>query len=137
MLISPGYHYESVSNDIFLTRKEIQAKFQRILELAKRFRLTSTPMFLEFAAGLRDYACSPWSTVTFTPQGWKAPCYLIGNEYTFDWSDVLGGHRLGLLGVAPGSTLSELRDALGFEASAVRALGRSPRDMVRMVLWNL
>ena len=30
-------------------------------------------MFLEFAAGKRDYSCSPWSTVTFTPKGWKGP----------------------------------------------------------------
>ncbi|HKC24369.1 MAG TPA: adenosyl-hopene transferase HpnH, partial [Thermoanaerobaculia bacterium] len=78
MLVSPGYHYESVSRDIFLTRGEIQRKFRKVLEISKKFRLTSTPMFLEFAAGLREYKCSPWSTVTFTPRGWKGPCYLIG-----------------------------------------------------------
>ena len=56
MLLSPGYSYESVERDIFLTRAEIQKKFRSILGFAKKYRLTSTPMFLEFAAGMRDYA---------------------------------------------------------------------------------
>src|SRR5260221_318398 len=62
LLLSPGYHYESVESDIFLTRQEIQKKFQRVLELSKRYPLNSTPMYLEFAAGQREYDCSPWST---------------------------------------------------------------------------
>ena len=44
-------------------------------------------MYLEFAAGLRSYNCSPWSTVTFTPRGWKGPCYLIGKEYFETWEE--------------------------------------------------
>ena len=44
-------------------------------------------MFLEFAAGLRDYPARPWSTVTYTPKGWKAPCYLIGEAITEDWDE--------------------------------------------------
>src|SRR6266511_3017070 len=48
-------------------------------------------MFLEFAAGLREYKCSPWSTVTFTPNGWKGPCYLIGKKYTHSWDEFWGG----------------------------------------------
>ncbi len=87
MLVAPGYQYESVESDIFLTRQEIHDKFKRILELSREYRLTSTPMFLEFAAGLREYPCSPWSTVTFTPNGWKGPCYLIGETHTFDWDE--------------------------------------------------
>src|SRR5262249_3796569 len=53
MLISPGYQYATVERDIFLTRQDTHDKFKRILEISKRFRLQSTPMFLEFAAGLR------------------------------------------------------------------------------------
>src|SRR5947209_17659698 len=35
MLVSPGYHYESVEHDIFLTREEIQKKFRRVLEIGR------------------------------------------------------------------------------------------------------
>jgi hopanoid biosynthesis associated radical SAM protein HpnH len=96
MLISPGYQYESVERDIFLTRQDIQEKFRKVLEISKRYRITSTPMFLEFAAGLREYKCSPWSTVTFTPNGWKAPCYLIGENFHGSWESFWNGTDWGV-----------------------------------------
>src|SRR5512143_1141105 len=40
MLVSPGYHYESVGRDIFLTKSEIQRKFRKVLDISKKFRLT-------------------------------------------------------------------------------------------------
>src|SRR5262249_18993557 len=57
MLIAPGYQYESVRHDIFLSRRDMERKFGRILEMSKRYRITSTPLYLEFVAGLRDYKC--------------------------------------------------------------------------------
>ena len=80
MLVSPGYHYESVERDIFLTKRRSRRSSGASWRSRRSYRLTSTPMFLEFAAGMRDYNCSPWSTVTYTPLGWKGPCYLIGKK---------------------------------------------------------
>lgn len=137
ILISPGYQYESVQHDMFLARQDIQTKFERILEISKRYRITSTPMFLEFAAGMREYNCSPWSTVTRTPLGWKGPCYLIGKRFyeTFEefWSDVDWEYW------------ESRKDPLcqncamhsGFEASVVRDLGKSPKDLARITAWHL
>ena len=127
MLVSPGYQYESVLRDIFLTRAEIQKKFRRVLEISKKYRLTSTPMFLEFAAGLRDYVCSPWSTVTYTPRGWKGPCYLIGRPDSFDWNEFWNGTDWGYW-ESREDPLPELRDALGLRglrgSRAAEAAGR-------------
>ena len=113
MLVAPGYHYESVDREIFLTREEIQQKFRRMLEISRHYRLTSTPMFLEFAAGLRDYPCSPWSTVTFTPRGLEGPLLPDRQGVHAVVGRVLERDRLGLLGVAPGRPVPELRHALG------------------------
>lgn len=137
MLISPGYQYESVERDIFLTRKDIQEKFQHILDISDRYRLQSTPMFLEFAAGLRDYDCSPWSTVTFTPNGWKGPCYLIGKKHTFDWNEFWNGTDWDYWESRTDALCQNCKMHSGFEASAVMELRRSPRDLVRMAKWNL
>lgn len=136
MLISPGYQYESVEEDIFMTRQDIYEKFQRVLEISKKYRLTSTPMFLEFAAGLRDYKCSPWSTVTFTPNGWKGPCYLIGKKFTWSWEEFWN--------LTDWEYWESREDALcqnclmhsGFEASVVKELPRNPGDMARLMAWN-
>ena len=137
ILLSPGYQYESVERDMFLTRKDTQEKFEKVLELSKKYRITSTPMFLEFAAGKRHYDCSPWSTVTRTPLGWKGPCYLIGKKFydTFDefWNETDWDYWE--------SREDELcRNCAmhsGFEASVVRDLHKRPTDLVRMATWQL
>lgn len=137
MLISPGYHYENLDRDIFLTREDIQTKFKRVLELSRRFSMSSTPMFLEFAAGLRDYPCSPWSTVTFTPRGWKGPCYLIGLRHTFDWCEFWETTDWTYWESRKDRLCQNCAMHSGFEASAVMSLPKSPRDMARMLLWNV
>jgi len=136
MLVTPGYHYESVNRDIFLTRSEIQTKFRRVLEISKKYRLTSTPMFLEFAAGLREYRCSPWSTVTFTPRGWKGPCYLIGKKYTFSWDEFWNDTDWEYWESRQDELCQNCAMHSGFEASVVKELPKHPGDMVRLAAWN-
>ena len=137
MLISPGYQYESVAEEIFLTRQDIQDKFKRVLEISKNYRLTSTPMFLEFAAGLREYKCSPWSTVTFTPNGWKGPCYLIGKKYTWSWEEFWNLTDWNYWESREDPLCQNCAMHSGFEASVVMDLPSSPGDMVKMAAWNL
>jgi len=136
LLLSPGYHYESVKEDIFLTRQEIQKKFRRVVELAKRYPVNSTPMYLEFAAGDRQYDCSPWSTVTFTPLGWKGPCYLIGEKFSQDWSEFWNKTNWAYWESRKDDKCQNCAMHSGFEASAVRDLRKSPKDMLRMAAWN-
>ena len=137
MLVSPGYSYESVESDMFLTRSEIQTKFKRVLEVSKRHRLHSTPMFLEFAAGMRSYNCSPWSTVTRTPRGWKGPCYLIGDKHYETWDEFWNGVDWEYWESRQDRRCQNCAMHSGFEASVVRELPTSPGDMVRLAAWNL
>ncbi len=137
MLLSPGYQYASVDRDIFPTREDIERKFKRVLAFQKKFRLTSTPMFLEFAAGLRDYQCSPWSTVTFTPNGWKRPCYLINKGYTWDWKEFWEDTDWEYWESRQDRLCQNCAMHSGFEASVVKDLPSSPKDMMRMASWNL
>lgn len=137
MLISPGYQYESVESDMFLTRRDTEEKFKRVLELSKKYRLQSSPMFLEFAAGLRDYKCSPWSTVTRTPLGWKGPCYLIGKAWFDTWEEFWTTTDWEYWESRQDPLCQNCAMHSGFEASVVRELGKSPKDMARMAAWNM
>jgi hopanoid biosynthesis associated radical SAM protein HpnH len=137
ILVSPGYHYESVARDIFLVRGEIQEKFKRLLGLSKQYKFTSTPMFMEFAAGLRDYACSPWSTVTYTPNGWKGPCYLIGKTYSETFEEFWNGTDWDYWESRQDSLCQNCAMHSGFEASVIAEARQSPRDMLRLAAWNL
>jgi len=136
LLVAPGYQYEAVESDIFLAREDTEKKFKRILEISKRYRLQSTPMFLEFAAGLRDYSCSPWSTVTYTPRGWKGPCYLIGDKWFETWDAFWNGVDWDYWESRIDERCQNCAMHSGFEASVVRELRKSPRDMMRMAAWN-
>ena len=136
MLVSPGYHYESVDHEIFLTKSDIHRKFKRILEISKRYRLTSTPMFLEFAAGLREYRCSPWSTVTYTPKGWKGPCYLIGKSWSPTFEEFWNGTDWDYWESRKDPLCGNCLMHSGFEASVVKELPKHPGDMVRLFAWN-
>lgn len=137
MLVAPGYHYESVERDMFLTRSEIHGKFKRILGFSRRYRLTSTPMFLEFAAGLRELPCSPWSTVTYTPRGWKGPCYLIGQKFTHSWEEFWNGTDWDYWESRRDERCRNCAMHSGFEASVVRESRRRPLDLIRLAAWNL
>jgi len=137
MLVSPGYQYASVDSDIFLSRSEMQQKFRRVLDISKKYKLTSTPMFLEFAAGLREYKCSPWSTVTYTPNGWKGPCYLIGKTWSPTFEEFWNGTDWEYWESRQDPLCSNCAMHSGFEASVVRELPKHPGDMVRMIAWNL
>jgi hopanoid biosynthesis associated radical SAM protein HpnH len=137
MLISPGYQYESVDRDIFLTRRDTERKFRRILEIADGYKLTSTPMFLEFAAGLRDYSCSPWSTVTRTPLGWKGPCYLIGKRHYATYEEFWEETDWDYWESRQDPLCTNCAMHSGFEASVVRDLRKSPKDALRLAAWHL
>ena len=137
MLVSPGYQYESVDSDIFLSRSDMQKKFLKVLDISKKYKLTSTPMFLEFAAGLRDYKCSPWSTVTYTPNGWKGPCYLIGKTWSPGFDEFWNGTDWEYWESRQDPLCKNCAMHSGFEASVVRELPKHPGDMVRMIAWNL
>jgi hopanoid biosynthesis associated radical SAM protein HpnH len=137
MLICPGYQYQSLEQEIFLTRDDMHEKFKRVIEISKRYRLVSTPMFLEFAAGLREYDCSPWSTVTFTPNGWKGPCYLIGKTSTWSWDEFWNETDWDYWESRQDTLCQNCAMHSGFEASVVRGVRKNPREMFRLAAWNL
>ena len=137
MLVSPGYHYAAIAEDHFLYREETHAKFKRILELSRTHRLHSTPLFLEFAAGLRDYPCTPWGNPTRTPKGWKGPCYLIEGSYHPTWKDFWRGVDWDYWESRRDPRCRDCLMHSGFEPSVVRHLGTSARDVWTMARWNV
>src|SRR5438067_1554294 len=109
-----------------------------ILELSRRYpKISSTPLFLEFAAGLRDYPCTPWGNPTYTPKGWKGPCYLIEGKYYGSWKEFFGGVDWDYWESRQDPRCHNCKMHSGFEPSVVRKLGGSPRDMLTMARWQL
>jgi hopanoid biosynthesis associated radical SAM protein HpnH len=138
ILISPGYEYESVERDIFLTRDEIHSKFRAIREFSRQYKINATPLFLEFAAGLRELKCAPWSTVNYTPRGWKAPCYLVeGEGYYERWTDFFDRVDWAYWESRTDPRCANCKMHSGFEHSAVEAAMTSLGGKVRLAMWSL
>ena len=78
LLVSPAYSFNGVAPELFLSREEIKDKFNRLtIRAGITSSYFSTPLYLSFLRGERDYDCTPWANPTRTPQGWRAPCYQI------------------------------------------------------------
>jgi hopanoid biosynthesis associated radical SAM protein HpnH len=137
ILLAPGYHYEKVGGDHFMYRDEIHQKFQRVLALAERYPISSTPLFLQFAAGERDYPCTPWGNPTRTPKGWKGPCYLIEDQHYGSWNDFWTGVDWTYWESRQDPRCQNCLMHSGFEPSVVRKLGDRPADMLTMARWML
>jgi hopanoid biosynthesis associated radical SAM protein HpnH len=138
ILVSPGYQYASVENDVFLTKDETHEKFQAIRRLARKYRINATPKFLEFAAGMVELRCAPWSTVNYTPKGWKAPCYLIeGEGYFQDWHEFWQKTNWDYWESREDSRCQNCKMHSGFEHSAVNEAMKTIGGKLRLAAWTL
>lgn len=138
MLLSPSFSYTDVENkQVFLTRDEIHTKFKAISKFIKNYRSWSTPLYMDFLKGERDFNCTPWGNVTYNIKGWKAPCYLItdGHYKTYeefmssvDWEKYQSGKD-------PRCANCMLHS--GFEPTVALETTGSWKDMARMAWWTL
>lgn len=137
ILVAPGYEYESVESDLFLTKEQIHEKFQAIRQFSGKYKLNATPMFMEFAAGLRELPCSPWSTVNYTPKGWKAPCYLIeGEGYFENWSDFWNQTDWTYWESRQDRRCQNCKMHSGFEHSAVEESMKTIKGKLQLAAWS-
>lgn len=137
ILVTPGYQFENVHENVFLTAQDTSKKFKRIKEFAHKYKITSTPAFLEFCAGERKLTCAPYSTVNYTPHGWKAPCYLVDSQEFYpdfktfwnnvDW-DYWEKHE--------DARCANCRMHSGFEQTAVEQAFNSPMDILKLAAWQ-
>ena len=75
--------------------------------------------------------------MTFTPLGWKGPCYLIGKKYSSSWEEFWNGTDWDYWESRQDSLCQNCAMHSGFEASVVTEARHHPRDMMRLAAWNL
>ncbi len=139
ILISPGYEFASIREEnIFLNTREIEEKFTAIIELSKRYKINATPTFLQFAAGQLELSCAPWSTVNYTPKGWKAPCYLIEGEGYFDrWDEFWNKTDWEYWESHQDERCRNCKMHSGFEHSAVIESMKTWKGKIKLFNWAL
>jgi len=137
-MLSPGYGYSSVDvEEIFLTRREIHEKFQDADRLFKKFKLNSTPAYLDFLKGERDLPCTAWGNPTYNIQGWKGPCYLITDAHWERFDDLMSQTPWEKYGRGADKRCEHCMVHCGYEPSAALGVNAGLGDSLRMISWAL
>jgi hopanoid biosynthesis associated radical SAM protein HpnH len=134
MLLTPGYHYQVLNNDeLYLRKEEMPQKFQRVRKLADDYKIMNTPIYLDYLVGERDLLCSPWTTVTRNPQGWKGPCYLITNGHYKTFAELHAATDWEYYRTKQDIRCRDCKLHSGFEGTVAMDFGKSLKDSWRMV----
>ncbi|MCR4393001.1 MAG: adenosyl-hopene transferase HpnH [Dehalococcoidales bacterium] len=125
IMVAPAFSYEAVKEDCFLSRREMTQAFLPVYEMRKEVPFFNTPLYLEFLAGRLDLQCTPWSTPTRNPKGWKMPCYLITDGHFPTYKDLMERTDWSKYGVGNDPRCANCMVHCGFEASALSAMKAS------------
>lgn len=138
MLFSPGFDYSDVPDQhVFLNKDEITEKFRTLRSALAGRKVWSTPLFLDFLAGKRDYPCTPWGNVTYNVAGWKAPCYLITDKHLGSWNEFIGNVDWDSYGPAKDQRCNNCMCHCGFEPTVALTAQSSWKDALRMAWWMI
>jgi len=138
-MISPAYSYQAVHADgIFMDRAMIQQKFLHNIDiLFKKYKLMTSPIYLEFLKGERQMQCTAWGNPTRNFKGWKGPCYLITDTHHKTFRQLIEDTPWEKYGYGRDPRCENCMVHVGYEASAVVGLNRKLGDTFRLALWQV
>ena len=140
LTISPGYSYASAPDqDHFLRRQRTVELFRQILDRPpRRWRLSQSPLFLEFLQGRLPLECTPWGNPTYNLFGWQRPCYLVNEGAAETFAELIEETDWDRYGHASGNPIC--RDCMvhcGHEPTAVIATLGSVKGLLTTLRLTL
>jgi hopanoid biosynthesis associated radical SAM protein HpnH len=143
-MLSPAYGYSAVKQtnphgaaEIFMTRDDIRAKFQEAERLLDKYRLMSSPVYLEFLSGQRELSCTAWGNPTRNVKGWKGPCYLITDEHHASFQDLMDHTAWDKYGYGKDPRCEHCMVHCGYEPSAALGVNKKLGDSLKMLRWQI
>jgi hopanoid biosynthesis associated radical SAM protein HpnH len=143
-LLAPAYGYVAVQQtnpkgaaEIFMTRDDIRAKFKEAEKLLYKYRMLSSPIYLEFLSGKREMTCTAWGNPTRNVKGWKGPCYLITDAHHATFHDLMANTPWENYGYGKDPRCEHCLMHCGYEPSAALGVNSKLGDSLKMMLWQL
>ncbi|HXG09244.1 MAG TPA: adenosyl-hopene transferase HpnH [Gemmataceae bacterium] len=143
-MLSPAYGYAAVHQtnpkgaaEIFLTRDDIRSKFREAEKLLRKYRMMSSPIYLEFLSGRRELPCTAWGNPTRNVRGWKGPCYLITDTHHATFRDLMEQTEWDAYGHGKDPRCEHCMVHCGYEPSAALGVNQRLGDSLKMLLWQL
>jgi hopanoid biosynthesis associated radical SAM protein HpnH len=143
-MLSPAYGYVAVQQtnptgaaEIFMTRDDIRAKFQACAKVLAKYRMMSSPIYLEFLSGKRELTCTAWGNPTRNVKGWKGPCYLITDQHHATFQDLMDNTPWENYGHGKDPRCEHCMVHCGYEPSAALGVNKQMGDSLKMLMWQL
>jgi len=143
-LLSPAYGYTAVKEtnpdaaaEIFMTRDDIREKFQQAQSLFKKYKMMSSPIYLEFLSGKRELTCTAWGNPTRNVKGWKGPCYLITDGHYDSFDELMNTTEWDNYGYGKDPRCEHCLVHSGYEATAALGVNSKLGDAFKMLMWQL
>ena len=134
--IAPAYGYSAVNDrEIFLTKEMIIEKFRHVDQLAKKYPVSNSPLYLDFLRGKRDYPCTAWGNPTYNVKGWKGPCYLITDAHYDTFEELMTKTPWENYGQDNDPRCEQCMAHCGYEASAAYGINSEPGDILKLMTW--
>ena len=143
-MLAPAYGYEAVKStnpsgaaEIFLTRDEIKEKFKEADRILKKYKMSTSPIYLEFLQGKRELTCTAWASPTRNVKGWKGPCYLITDEHHNSFDDLMNNTKWEEYGYGNDPRCEHCMMHSGYETAAALGVNAKLGDSFKMLMWQL
>jgi len=143
-MMSPAYGYTAVKEtnpdgaaEIFMTRDDIRAKFRECEQLLRKYRMMSSPIYLEFLSGKRELTCTAWGNPTRNVKGWKGPCYLITDRHHATFDGLMNDTPWDMYGYGKDPRCENCMVHCGYEPSAALGVNKKLGDSLKMLMWQL
>jgi hopanoid biosynthesis associated radical SAM protein HpnH len=143
-MLSPAYGYTAVkatnpegAAEIFMTRDDVRAKFREAKQLLTKYRLASSPVYLEFLSGERELTCTAWGNPTRNIKGWKGPCYLITDRHHATFRELMEETAWENYGHGKDPRCEHCLVHCGYEPSAALGVNKRKGDSLKMLRWQL
>jgi hopanoid biosynthesis associated radical SAM protein HpnH len=143
-MLSPAYGYTAVHEtnpegaaEIFLTRDDIRAKFKEAEKLLHKYKMATSPVYLDFLSGKRELTCTAWGNPTRNVRGWKGPCYLITDEHHPTFRGLMEDTDWDRYGYGKDARCEHCMVHCGYEPSAALGVNKKLGDSLRMLIWQL
>lgn len=137
LLVSPAFSFDKVDPEYFLSKEEIKAKFTQLTANGSNYKFYSSPLYLQFLRGERNYECTPWANPTRNPRGWRSPCYQINDNHYPTFTELMELTNWEQYGTDRDPRCGQCMMHSGFEPTVVRTLGKNIKDIWEMLRWNL
>jgi hopanoid biosynthesis associated radical SAM protein HpnH len=136
LMIAPAFAYQVGTQAQVLTRREAHQRLGELYQAWGDRNLYHTPPYMQFLRGERELTCMPWGTVTYNPQGWKRPCYLLTDAHVASFGELMNETDWDAYGSGRDPRCENCMLHSGFEPAVMSSL-RGPRDWWHMIRWQL